>query len=394
MSPTRLRFWFLLSALATCAAPAVAVAQEARGFAATPQRGEEEEVAEEEAAQSDAGGEQERFEPVRPRPAVNAAAEGDVSAPSASVADDDVFTCPPAKLAEGTYYVCAEVERGRFRSPTMYPPNRRIIEPNRAIVVAVAHSSRFIVRARGTGVVGIYRPGLDTGDLAEGAPGTRGGEAAPRHRRVVTRHVVPPQLPGGGGIQLVLIDTTTGNAVDELSVEFVVEEHYSGALRIGVGAAFGGARDGHYEVRTVPESGQPEVTADSTGFATIELVLGYAAFLESEGRPSRGCRATPWCFAPYFGVGVLSATPDDDVRFLTSLYLGLEIEPVRNFSIAAAAMGRRATRLADGFDVGGPATTGTDVTTNAFALGFGIVLNLSPSFFKVAASSAASGGLP
>ncbi|MGM0556030.1 MAG: hypothetical protein ACQEVA_06610 [Myxococcota bacterium] len=304
------------------------------------------------------------------------------------------FGCPVEVRPASAYVVCVDTHHGRVIHTEIFPRGRRILPPNTPVIVRIYHSENYLVRVKNRGQLGTYVPGVDTSGFEPEEQGARGGGLA---RMIVTTHTVPPQLPGEAGIEIEVRDVESGDTADTYLVQYIVEKTYVGALRVGVGAVFSGARDGNYEIRTVPGSSQPEITATDPGFATMELVLGYAAFLESDGRPARGCRTQPICLAPYFGIGLLSTTPDEDLRFLSSLYLGLEIEPVRNFSIAVAGVGRRSTRLRNGFEVGSPVDSAAsidDVTTSAYTLGAAVTLSISPQFFKIAASESASTALP
>ncbi|MFT7624079.1 MAG: hypothetical protein ACI9WU_003265, partial [Myxococcota bacterium] len=107
-------------------------------------------------------------------------------------------------------------------------------------------------------------------------------------------------------------------------------------------------------------------------------------------RGGRGYSGTNWAhFAPYVGIGVLSVTGDGAFDALKSIHVGVEWEPTSNFSIALTGVVRRVTRLAGGVTVGSPVTGDVPTVTEPH-FGLGVVINLSPDFFKIGASQATS----
>src|SRR5690606_17235812 len=103
-------------------------------------------------------------------------------------------------------------------------------------------------------------------------------------------------------------------------------------------------------------------------------------YLDGGGRPDVGCEHAPFCFNPYFGIGLLSTGGDGELSWLKSVHLGVEWELTDAFAIGITANLRRAERLAEGFRVGQP-LDGDVPTEERFVVGMGVVVNLSPSFF-------------
>ena len=107
------------------------------------------------------------------------------------------------------------------------------------------------------------------------------------------------------------------------------------------------------------------------------------------GRPAAGCESAPFCFNPYFGLGLLSASSNGDLQWLKSVHLGVEWELTEAFAIGLTANLRRVERLADGLRPGYP-IEGNVPTDDVFVFGMGIVINLSPEFLKIGAGGAAA----
>jgi hypothetical protein len=177
--------------------------------------------------------------------------------------------------------------------------------------------------------------------------------------------------------------------VNEALIELLVDLTFNSAVRVGVAGIFLDAVDRQFEARAQPGSGQSEIVSTTTGEYDLELVAGFAPFLEKNGRSyTAGGSAN---FAPYFGIGVLSVSPDGaNVDFLKSIHLGIEWAPNQNFSIAATGVLRRVTRLAPGLQVGGP-VNGDVPTISTQAFGAAVVLNFSPELLNFAGTGLGSG---
>lgn len=121
----------------------------------------------------------------------------------------------------------------------------------------------------------------------------------------------------------------------------------------------------------------------------LDVVIGYSPYLDAGGRAGSGCESAPFCFNPYFGLGLLSASSGGDLQWLKSVHLGVEWELTEAFAIGLTANLRRVERLAKGFAPGYP-VEGEVPTDDKFVFGVGLVINLSPEFLKVGASGAAA----
>lgn len=280
------------------------------------------------------------------------------------------FANPPQR--DG-YFVCIVARNGRLAEGGVVPVSGAVLLPNKTTYVRVHHLDNQRVTVELRGETGIYTPHQRA---------SRGPQQTPRW--TVTERTLPPFLPSKNGVTItVRLKNRKNETIDELPLGFLVQETYAGALRLGVGVV-GRAVNARYSVRTMPGSAQPEIVALTPASAEYELVLGYAAFL-GQGRPALGCHGFVGCLAPYVGLGLVG--PDDGgLRILPSVHLGAELELGTSFSVALTLVGRQVDRLAPGLVVGGPAGESEKLTERGYALGAGLVFNVSPSFFKFAAS--------
>lgn len=203
---------------------------------------------------------------------------------------------------------------------------------------------------------------------------------------VVTTQEFAPRKPGDADITVRLTEKDKPAAT--YPIELIVEETYSGAVRLGIGLPFGGAQDAKYGVVTRSGSSQAEIVAEQFGVADLELVVGYSAYLETGGRSAtRGCY--PLCVNPTFGIGVYA--PDaQGVKFIKSAYVGAELELSPNFSASIDFVARRVTRLQDGYHVGSAVTGSEAPVRNGIGFGGGLVLTFSPDFLRLARPAASS----
>ena len=196
-----------------------------------------------------------------------------------------------------------------------------------------------------------------------------------------------PPKPGVHTLTVTLKDrernATKVKPDDDTKVDITVDEPYAGAIRIGVAAVFGSARDRAFSSQALPGSGQMEITTTDGGVLDSELVIGAAAFLEEGGRTYYSGERRHW--APYFGIGILNQTTTG-FEVLKSLHLGVEYEISKQFSISFTVVGRRVTRLVDGLEVGDPITATTVPTRTGYELGVGLIVNLTPEFLKLGKS--------
>jgi hypothetical protein len=317
--------------------------------------------------------------------------------------EDRFATCAAPPRFASYFVVCIDA----FTDPTGQPtvsgmPQGHVVQPNQSILVMVRHSDRLGVTASVNGTRGLYQPPINNNSgisLQAAAPGAPAPKVQPIMSRV-TLHPFAPRLPGNVDIKVTTLAVDPGGAapktVADTTVELIVDTTYGGAFRMGFGVVAGGAVDRSYAARKAPQSGQSEIIASNSGKVDIELVFGFAPFVfdylfYQAGRSYLDdSTARRWLrVAPYVGVGVLSvgATGVDGFK---SLYLGGEWEPMPNTSVALTAIGRRVTRLSQGAVLGGPTLDGSVPTTTGFDWGWGVVINVSPDFFRLATQKNAS----
>lgn len=267
------------------------------------------------------------------------------------------------------------------------------IEPNSFGLVVVFHADS-LVATFDSGVPQLTQPGFVAPVGQSGAtpgPGVVETRAAPPPRFVCTTHEVGPQAPGGHQVTIQLrqpgsATDTAKNVVSERKLDLLVLKRYVGAFRTGV-AVIGLAPDREFESRTAPGSTQPEIV--QTELTPLELVVGYSIFRSSLGGPGRsyfqrdGEARQDDRLGLYLGFGALSLAGGTNVDFLKSVHLGVEVEVGPHLAIALTGVLRRVDRLGFGADVGTPA--GADVPTEKrYVPGVGLVVNISPEFFKFA----------
>ncbi len=280
----------------------------------------------------------------------------------------------------GKFVVCIDASQ---RNPVfVLPGGSNVLKPNTSIVVAVRYRTKHAISVGVTGTKGLFIPSTSVGD--QGA--TRGvGDAEPDFD--VRTQLFAPRQPGELDVTLEIREGE--EVVDQALVELLVDQTFSSAVRVGVSAVFLGAVDQGFEARAQPGAGQEEIVAVTAGDYDLELVAGFAPFLEKNGRSyTSGSSAN---FAPYFGIGVLSVSPDGaELDFLKSLHLGVEWAPSQTFSVAVTGVLRRVDRLAPGSQIGGP-VNGEVPTISTQSFGMGVVLNFSPELLNFAGTGLGSG---
>jgi hypothetical protein len=269
------------------------------------------------------------------------------------------------------------------------PP--QIVEPNTFGVIVVRHSDRLVASFDGTGQVQLALPGLRDGSAQSGSSTAPRADivAAPAPSLTCSTYQVAPR----GAVFTVTVSlldpTKSPNLVSQHKLDILVLQRYAGAFRVGI-AGVVGAQDQKFEARTSPESMQGEIV--QTSRMPVELVLGYSlyfaglgggagrSYFSAVGQPMQDSHA-----GLFFGFGVLSIAGTNSIDYLKSIHAGLEWEFSPNFAIAVTAVVRRVDELTAGAMVGGPAPM-TIPTQSQYVVGAGLVLNISPSFFKFAAN--------
>jgi hypothetical protein len=294
--------------------------------------------------------------------------------------------CPRASSAFKGYTVCLDLYSDatvkRRRGVQVFPEGtNHILRPNRAMRVFVLHPIDAKVSIALGGDEGVFVPG-DRDQVSQKDDGETHAEKEIAPDFAIEEQEFAPRLPGTANLSVTV--KRPGQDEEVRVVEFLVEQTYVGAVRLGVAVVFGGAVDRDYESRAVSGSQQSEVVATSTQDANLELVLGYSAYLTP-----RSYANTNWLrFEPYVGIGLLNDGPTG-LETLKSLHAGIEWEPTPNFAIALTGVVRRVNRLQDDLRVGSP-VSGSIPTGETIGLGAGVVFNLSPEFFRVARSSGSS----
>lgn len=166
---------------------------------------------------------------------------------------------------------------------------------------------------------------------------------------------------------------------------YSMESLYRTAFRVGIGAAWSPwARD--VAIRTAADGRRYSAISGGDGafpgLVNMELIIGYSIF----ARPIREFHADD-TVGFNFGLGVLRAGANVDA--LSSLRFGVEWAHGLDFSLMLSAGLNRHDQPTEAYKPGLaiPASAGTSGTIEkSFGVtpGFGLVMNLSPAFFKVA----------
>lgn len=297
--------------------------------------------------------------------------------PTLALAVDSTDVCPTKATGEGFLVVVKSTGKGW--APAFYNGHdvgEAILRPNTPVTVCVEHLNTVDIDIVLTGTRGLSVPSVKK-QAGDGANRKLDGETM-----TTTTELFSPRKPGPIDVQI-----KEDGKEARVVAEFEVAEAVAGVVRVGV--AVGSVVDADYEVITAPGSDQGEIVDTMYGSIAPELVLGFAPFFDRGGRiydfgkPNR--------VAPYIGLGLVEADPDNGTTLsvLKSVYLGAEFEIMRSSSVAATVVGKRVNRLADPFQVGGPADSDADLSTRSgYQIGVAVVFNLSPEFLEVARGGA------
>jgi hypothetical protein len=294
------------------------------------------------------------------------------------------INCPPKDADYDKYYVvCAQVSGDRVEAVSVFPDTGAVLLPNHSFRVIILHPRDRRIVVATTAAYGVYAPAVRA--LNEGL--------GPREKIhwTVTEKTLPPFRPPKASIHIGVAMPRSDAELDGTDVDFVVQDVYAGALRIGIAALGFDARNQEYA--RVPDAAGTgyEVKALQAAQADFELVVGYTPYLDTGGRGQLGCSRRPFCFAPYIGVGVVAPKPQaNGFDALTSVHLGIDWEITSAFSISASLVARRVDRLAPGLQVGGPVGGEADLTHKEMGYGAAVLLNVSPDFLKIAMTGGAS----
>jgi len=307
------------------------------------------------------------------------------------VGDWTVDTCPPEDGSHSDKtIICVDAAQDGPPQITAHNAPHNLVKPNKGFLVMVRVRQGHKLNIQLAGVIGTTVPMVNTKAIRPEEGDHLGGDSgkAPRIPTEVIYKTFAPRQAGQEAPILVQVQGPDDPEPRQNMLELYVEATYVGAFRMGIAGVFLGGQDAHYSASTIPNSQQSEIVAQPGSLLDVDIVLGYAVFFDSGGRSPNGCESRPWCFAPYVGVGLLSPN-EQGVDWFKSFHLGAEWEPVPNFSIALTGALRRVERLQRGAIVGGPVMAGQGVPTRqAWHVGVGIVINLSPDFAKI------SGAIP
>lgn len=296
--------------------------------------------------------------------------------------------CPPKKLSHPDMIVVCVDATGPTINYKLLPEGTRLTKPNRYFYVHVVHHAQNRVAMDLGGQIGSFVPGTrGRAELSKGGFGLD-GQVANDVVLVTTSRTFAPRRPGFAPLVVRLFDDARQPVRDPLILEFWIEETFAGAFRVGIAGTFFGGVEQQYSAVTRPNSQQQEIAATGENVMDIDLMLGYSPYLDSGGRPASGCENAPFCFNPYFGIGLLNADDGGNLEFLKSVHLGVEWELTNEFAVGVTANVRRVQRLADGLAPGYP-IDGDIPREDRYVFGVGVVINLSPSFLRIGAGGAA-----
>jgi hypothetical protein len=274
-------------------------------------------------------------------------------------------------------YMCIDAASTSEHTPLQGEtrPGGNIVPPNTSVLVVVRHHLGTQADVSMDGTPGLFLA-EERDNMAHG--GTEQTETfRVKHRLFVAR------LPGNANIHVTIKQGK--QVLDQGVFELFVETTYIGALRVGLSPVFFDAVDRQYRGTKLPGSDVAEVTRAGNAVTDLEVVVGYAAFLDGllSSRPfGRSYSSSHNIFAPFVGMGLL-ATANGGLDAFKSIHLGLEAELTPNFSIAVTGVIRRVTRLTEDVHIGSPLANASEVPTTARAgFGVGLVLNVSPELFR------------
>lgn len=300
------------------------------------------------------------------------------------------FDCDEQRPEGTAVLICIDTYGDQMR---MTSARSQIIRPNTTVAVRVRYRGNLTLKVEQGGHKGIFTPGFQDYVKPQPAPPSGVPKAQADQDKKIKEKIVTfaPRKPGDADIKVKLMDKAKNNeVVYEETIELIVEKTYLGALRLGVGMVFGDAVTETFAAETLPGSSQAEIAQTTNNAFNSEVVLGIAPYAFDWSRGGRSYHADGGNskFAPYIGVGLLN-TDRSSLDILSSIHIGLEWEAIPSVSIAATVVGREVTRLRNGFEVGDPVME-TVPTTKGYEFGFGLVLNLSPEFLKLAKQNGSS----
>ena len=304
------------------------------------------------------------------------------------------LACPPKNLPNPDMIIVCVDATGPQMTYRVFPEGARNVKPNRYFFVHVVHPTTLHPSVVLGGQIGSWVPG-SRGHIdvqADGGGLNLKGSDEPTITLTSSSRTFAPRRPGEAPLTITLFDNQRAQVNDPLGIEFWIEETYSGAFRAGIGGIFLGGVERRHHAVTRGNSLQPEIEVSGRNLMDVDLMLGYSPYLDAGGRAATGCDNAPFCFNPYFGIGLVSVdggSGGGGIDWLKSVHLGVEWEVSPAFAVALTANLRRVQRLAGGLHPGDP-IEGDIPTENRYVFGVGLVVNLSPAFFKIGAGGAAA----
>ena len=269
------------------------------------------------------------------------------------------------------------------------PKRQFIVPPNETIYVVVRTWDDNVPSVTMTGTVGLSAPKLNSQVTAQSGVPLEGTPVG--HTTYATVWPMAPRASATTATVTVKLVKRADRAtvVDQLPFDVAVDTVYYAALRLGIALGFGEFDHG-YQAQKVGGSAVSEVVATANRDMNMEVVLGFAPYLDGIFSGKLHGRNYGSGFdiglAPFVGIGIVSQGTNNLTAF-RSFHAGAELEVGRNFSIAFTYVGRFVNELPAGVAVGSAVPDGTLSTHAALVSGYALVLNLSPEFFKFAGGS-------
>lgn len=318
---------------------------------------------------------------VTPAPAVDRGVPPDLATLRKSLDEDCWLTSSTGKIdgwRRRRETICMAMDdKGGFT--TLYRP--RYLLPGQQLRLVVHVPSKVRLHARQEGTIG-GESELDnqvSQTLAASQPAGDKGAAASTG---ATTQLWTFEGRAAGSAPII-IEEEAGKEAYRLEINY--PKTYFGSIRVGFGVVGGGAVGPQYTGVQRPGSSTYEIIEKTGGKLAFELVLAYSVYPEAMlgGRDYRQRLFTRnnWGVGPVVGVGAVSVSGGKFDVF-RSLYVGLEFEPVRYFSISTGPVWRRLDRLADGYHVGSAITDATVPTKERIGFGWFVMLNVTPQFMK------------
>lgn len=274
--------------------------------------------------------------------------------------------------------VCVSTD-GSGRFITLLRPRR--LMPGQPLRFVLLGSGQVPLRARQEGAIG-YEIEFDEQTTIPKGASVNEDPKQPKPTPTVSVWVFEGRSAGPAPI---ILEDDKGKEVHR--VEIVYPSTYFGSLRVGVAVVGLGAVRPEYAAVQTSGSMTYEVAEKAGGNLAFELVLAYSIYPEAMfgGRDYKQPLFTRnnWGVGPVFGIGAVSVA-GNTVEVFKSLYLGLEFEPVRWFSLSVGPVFRRVDLLADGLHVGSALRDASVPTKQRIAVGGFLMINFTPRFMKTA----------